>query len=154
MVFVVLGMAALGVAAALVLNAVEDSLVYFHSPTDLATKPIAAEQRIRLGGLVALDSVTRGAGGAVEFRVTDMSHTVAVRYRGILPDLFRAGQGVVTEGRLGADGVFEASEVLAKHDERYMPPEVAEALKRAGRWQDGTEAALPPKVDKPKVPKQ
>ena len=99
-------------------------------------KGVKPGQRIRLGGLVAEGSVTKAGSGEVTlFDVTDMQNTVQVSYRGILPDLFREGQGVVAEGRFGSDGVFVADEVLAKHDENYMPPEVADALKEAGEWQ-------------------
>lgn len=125
-------------AAALVLNAFQDSLVFFRSPSDLAEKQQPRDRAFRLGGLVEEGSVTRqGDGLTVDFRVTDLAHSVAVTYRGILPDLFREGQGVVAEGRLRDDGVFVANEVLAKHDENYMPPEVAEALKKSGQWRPG-----------------
>ena len=125
-------------AAALVLNAFQDSLVFFRSPSDLAEKQPPQGRAFRLGGLVEEGSVTRqGDGLTVEFRVTDLAHSVPVTYRGILPDLFREGQGVVAEGRLRDDGVFVANEVLAKHDENYMPPEVAEALKKSGQWRPG-----------------
>jgi len=125
----------LGVAAALVLSAFEDNLVFFNSPTDVVEKRLPPDTRFRLGGLVEENSMKKEADGLTTvFRVTDMKHTIAVRYTGLLPDLFREGQGVVTDGRLGADGVFVASEVLAKHDENYMPPEVAEALKKSGHW--------------------
>ena len=130
-----LGMLALFGAAALVLTAFEENVVYFYSPTDLAEKQVAPAQMIRIGGLVEEGSVKQdGDGLTIAFKVTDTQRSVPVVYRGILPDLFREGQGVVTEGTLGADGVFVASEVLAKHDENYMPPEVAEALKKAGQW--------------------
>ncbi len=136
--FVAAGMVALGAAAALVLVAFEDSLVFFYSPSDLAEKDLPEGRRVRLGGLVEEGSVRRLADGlTVEFRVTDLAATVPVIYTGVLPDLFREGQGVVTEGVLRADGVFKADGVLAKHDETYMPPEVAEALKRSGRWRGG-----------------
>ena len=129
------GLAMLGVAAALVLTALRDNLVFFYSPSDLATKELAANQRIRIGGLVAEGSIRKvDEGRTTRFIVTDMSATVPVSYTGVLPDLFREGQGVVAEGRLQADGVFQASEVLAKHDETYMPPEVADALKKSGYW--------------------
>ncbi len=133
--FVAAGMVALGAAAALVLVAFEDSLVFFYSPSDLAEKDLPEGRRVRLGGLVEDGSVRRLADGlTVEFRVTDLAAAVPVIYTGVLPDLFREGQGVVTEGVLRADGVFKADGVLAKHDETYMPPEVAEALKRSGQW--------------------
>ncbi len=135
--YVVLGgMAILGFAAALVLTAFEDSLVFFYSPTDLSTKEIAPDRRFRLGGLVEEASVERSSDGlTTTFRVTDLVQSVAVTYKGLLPDLFREGQGVVAEGRLDGNGVFVATRVLAKHDETYMPPEVAEALQKSGRWQ-------------------
>ncbi len=135
LVFVAVGMATLAAAAALVLTSFEDSLVFFYSPSDLAEKDIAEGQRFRVGGLVEEGSVRRlGDGITVEFAVTDLSATVAVTYRGMLPDLFREGQGVIAEGFLISGGVFKAEEVLAKHDETYMPPEVAEALKKSGQW--------------------
>ncbi|MGF1610657.1 MAG: cytochrome c maturation protein CcmE [Kiloniellales bacterium] len=129
------GMLAIFAAAALALTAFEDSLVFFYSPTDLAEQKAPPGRAVRIGGLVEEDSVTRsGDGLTVSFRVTDLAHSVPVTYSGILPDLFREGQGVVAEGELGSDGVFVAREVLAKHDETYMPPEVAEALKKSGQW--------------------
>lgn len=125
----------LGVAVGLVLYAMNDTIVFFHSPSDIAAKGIQPGQRFRLGGLVEQGSVVRGQGTEVRFTVTDTAKSVPVRYAGILPDLFREGQGVVTEGKLGGDGVFLADSVLAKHDENYMPPEVADALKKQGHWQ-------------------
>jgi cytochrome c-type biogenesis protein CcmE len=136
--FVVGSMALLAAAVFLVLNALQESIVFFYSPTDVAAKPVAADRRIRLGGLVEEGSLVRKGDGVVSFRVTDLSHAILVTYRGLLPDLFREGQGVVAEGRLEA-GVFRADEVLAKHDETYMPPEVADALRRSGQWK-GPEA--------------
>jgi cytochrome c-type biogenesis protein CcmE len=133
---VLIGLGMLGVATALVLAAFNDNLVFFMTPTDLATKGASASRRVRIGGLVEAGSVTHEANGrTVDFRVTDGNHAVPVTYTGLLPDLFREGQGVVAEGALAKDGVFRADSVLAKHDERYMPPEVAEALKRSGHWQ-------------------
>ena len=130
------GMLALFGAAALVLTALEDNLVFFYLPADLAEKELPPDRSIRLGGLVEEGSVQRGADGlTVEFKVTDMTRSVPVTYKGVLPDLFREGQGVVTEGTLNPAGVFVAREVLAKHDENYMPKEVADALKESGRWQ-------------------
>lgn len=135
----------LGVAAALVLTALDDSLVFFYSPTQVAEKKPGPERRFRLGGLVEMGSVKRSADSQeVRFRITDLKGTIDVTYRGLLPDLFREGQGVVANGRLGADGVFRASEILARHDETYMPPEVADALKRAGHWQHADPAAAKP----------
>ena len=133
-----LGLGLLGVATAMVLAAFNDNLVFFYSPSDLAAKAIGPERRVRIGGLVENQSLKREAGGrSVDFRVTDGKTDIMVVYEGALPDLFREGQGVVAEGRVRADGVFVATSVLAKHDEKYMPPEVADALKKAGRWQEG-----------------
>ncbi len=126
----------LGVAVALVLSALSDNLVFFYSPTQMAEKHPGPERRLRIGGLVEEGSVKKD-GQEVRFVVTDLKKTVPVVYRGLLPDLFREGQGVIAEGTLGADGVFTAREVLAKHDEKYMPPEVARALKESGRWKEG-----------------
>ena len=129
------GMAALGLAAGLILTAFNDSLVFFYSPSEIAEKVKGPDQRVRLGGLVEMDSMAKSADGlTVTFRVTDMAETVPVTFTGLLPDLFREGQGVVAEGVL-KDGVFMATDVLAKHDENYMPPEVADALKKSGQWQ-------------------
>ena len=126
----------LAVAAGLVLYALSDRIVFFNSPTDVVAKHIAPGTRIRLGGLVAVGSVVHAADGRVNFDVTDGTTSIAVAYQGILPDLFREGQGVVTEGTVGSDFLFNADTVLAKHDERYMPPEVVDALKRQGRWEE------------------
>jgi cytochrome c-type biogenesis protein CcmE len=126
------GLAVLGLAVGLVLIALNETITYFRTPSDLADKPIVAGQRFRLGGLVADGSVKRGQSLEVEFSVTDTIKAVPVVYRGILPDLFREGQGVVAEGKLDGDGRFRADSVLAKHDENYMPPEVAKALKEKG----------------------
>lgn len=134
-------MAVLGLAVGLVLFALEDSIVFFYSPTDISEKGIKPGQRIRLGGLVAEGSVKRGEDTTVQFAVTDTAKSIPVRFTGVLPDLFREGQGVVTEGTLGPDGTFVADSVLAKHDENYMPPEVAEALKKQGVWQGNEPAA-------------
>ncbi len=136
LVFLVSGMLALGVAAGLVLSAFEENLVFFYTPSDLIEKDLPDGRRFRLGGLVEEGSVKRLDDGlTVEFVVTDLSATVPVSYKGLLPDIFDEGQGVVAEGVLSAGGVFIADSVLAKHDENYMPPEVAEALKKSGQWQ-------------------
>lgn len=132
--FVLLGLLALSGGLALVLTAFEDNIVLFFSPTEVAAKPVCA-QRCRIGGLVANGSVVK-EGERVSFDVTDTVETVSVKYVGILPDLFREGQGVVAEGKM-TEGVFVANNVLAKHDENYMPPEVADALKKSGRWKEG-----------------
>ncbi len=122
-----------GGATALVLAALDDSLAFFYAPSELVAKPPDPAQAIRLGGLVEVGSVKR-AGHRVDFLITDQVQSVPVTYSGVLPDLFREGQGVVVEGKLASGGLFEAHTVLAKHDETYMPSEVAEALKAAGEW--------------------
>jgi cytochrome c-type biogenesis protein CcmE len=127
----------LAIAAALVLSALRDSIVFFNSPTDIVDKRPAPGTRMRIGGLVKPGSLARGDNLRVRFEVTDGNKDVAVRYQGIVPDLFREGQGVVAEGALEPDGTFVADTVLAKHDERYMPREVVDALKKSGRWQEG-----------------
>ena len=135
LVLVTVAVLLLGGASGLVLFALSDSVAFFVTPSDIANGQVDIEKRFRLGGLVVDGSLERpGDDGLVLFRLTDQMHEVPVRYRGILPDLFREGQGIVAQGVLGADGVFVASEVLAKHDETYMPPEVADALKQAGVW--------------------
>ncbi len=127
------GVAALGVAVALVLNAFQSNLVFFFTPTEVAESKAPRDRAFRVGGLVEAGSVAREKDGlTVRFNVTDTARTIPVVYTGILPDLFREGKGVVAQGKLGADGTFQAREVLAKHDENYMPPEAAEALKKAG----------------------
>jgi cytochrome c-type biogenesis protein CcmE len=134
--FLLIGLAVLSIAAALTLSALQDTLVFFYSPTELEAKNVPQGRNVRVGGLVEPGSMSRAA-GEVKFRVTDTAKAVDVVYRGQLPDLFREGQGVVCEGMIGADGVFRATEVLAKHDENYMPREVVDALKKSGRWQEG-----------------
>ncbi len=134
-VFIVLSVGILSLAVLLVAVALRDTIVFFHTPKDVAEKGIPAGKRFRLGGLVAEGSLKRGGGTTVEFTVTDTVKTIPVRYTGVLPDLFREGQGVVAEGKLDTSGRFIADPVLAKHDETYMPPEVAKALKEQGVWQ-------------------
>jgi cytochrome c-type biogenesis protein CcmE len=133
---VFISLALVGAGATLVLTAVEDSLVFFYTPTGLVERSVVPGQNFRLGGMVEVGSVQQ-SGSTTQFRVTDLTSTVAVSFTGILPDLFREGQGVVAEGSLGSDGSFTATQVLAKHDETYMPKEVTNALKNSGRWQDG-----------------
>jgi cytochrome c-type biogenesis protein CcmE len=128
--------AVLGIAVALILNALRDSIVFFNSPSDVVEKHVPAGTRIRLGGLVKNGSVVRGNNMAVRFEVTDGKNGIPVNYQGVLPDMFREGQGVVAEGALDAGGSFKADSILAKHDETYMPKEVADALKRSGHWKD------------------
>jgi len=127
----------LAIAAALILSALSSSIVFFNSPSDVVEKHIAPGTRIRIGGLVKDGSVQRGADLRIKFDVTDGKSDIAVRYQGIVPDLFREGQGVVAEGKLES-GALVADTVLAKHDERYMPKEVVDALKKSGRWQENS----------------
>jgi cytochrome c-type biogenesis protein CcmE len=134
-------LAIVGVAIGLVLTALRDTIVFFHTPSAVAEKGLQPGQRFRLGGLVAQGSLKRGTGTDVEFAVTDTTKTISVSYRGVLPDLFREGQGVVAEGVLEQGGRFRADTVLAKHDETYMPPEVAKALKEQGVWHGDTKQA-------------
>jgi cytochrome c-type biogenesis protein CcmE len=137
---VIVGLLLLGAAAALVLTALKENLVYFKSPTEILAEPPTNSRSIRLGGLVEEGSLERQADGVTMlFAITDLANSVPVTYKGILPDLFREGQGVITQGKLGPDGVFLADEVLAKHDENYMPPEVAEALRESGQWRGDDE---------------
>jgi cytochrome c-type biogenesis protein CcmE len=131
------GLALIGVAAGLVLYALNDSIVFFYTPSEALNRHIAEGQRFRLGGLVEKGSLKHGADQGVTFTVTDTDKAMAVTYHGQLPDLFREGQGVVAEGRFGPGGVFKADTVLAKHDETYMPKEVADALKAKGVWKEG-----------------
>ena len=136
------GLAGLGVAATLVLNAFQSNLVFFLTPTQVAANEAPRDRSFRIGGLVEAGSVVRDNDAlTVRFRVTDTAKTIPVTYTGILPDLFREGKGVVAQGRIGTDGVFKASEVLAKHDENYMPPEAADALKKAGHPMDKSKFA-------------
>lgn len=134
--FLLAGMAALGLAAALILAAFRENLVFFYSPTEALEKHVPIGKAFRVGGLVKEGSVVKH-GDNVTFAVTDLVKEIPVAYSGALPDLFREGQGVVAEGALRADGTFQATQILAKHDERYMPPEVAAALKKSGRWRGG-----------------
>ncbi|MGF1474782.1 MAG: cytochrome c maturation protein CcmE [Geminicoccaceae bacterium] len=129
----------LGTATSLVLNALGDNVSFFVSPADLAEKSADENQQFRLGGLVVDGSVKRGEDAEVSFRLTDSEAEVQVVYTGLLPDLFREGQGIIAQGRLLPDGSFRAEEVLAKHDENYMPRELADALKDKGVWQEGEE---------------
>lgn len=140
--FIVIGLAMLGGAAGLILHNFKDNIVFYFSPDDLRESPPASGQFIRLGGFVEEGSVRSLAGGVIVFVVTDFKEAVAVRYTGALPALFREGQGVVAEGSVTEDGSFAATRILAKHDEKYMPPEVKRILKQSGRWKDaytGTE---------------
>ena len=127
----------LAVAAGLILFALSDKIVFFYSPSDIKTQIVAPGTRVRVGGLVESRSLVKGDNLAVSFRVSDGNATIPVTYRGLLPDLFREGQGVVAEGVIGKDGSVIADTVLAKHDERYMPREVVDALKKQGVWKEG-----------------
>ena len=128
-------LAVLGLAAGLIMFALRDNIVFFYTPTQLAEKHPATGARLRIGGLVKQGSLVKGEGRDVSFVITDNDKELAATYTGLLPDLFREGQGVVADGVLGSDGKFRADSVLAKHDERYMPRDVAEALKKQGVWQ-------------------
>jgi|SRR5690242_61742 len=135
--WIVGGLAALGIAVALVLNAFRSNLVFFFTPTQVAANEVPRDRAFRVGGLVESGSVQREKDAlTVRFRVTDTASTIPVVFTGILPDLFREGKGVVAQGKMGPDGAFHATEVLAKHDENYMPPEAADALKKAGHQID------------------
>jgi cytochrome c-type biogenesis protein CcmE len=131
-----IGLGVLALSVALVLSALKESIVFFNSPTDVVEKHIAPGKRIRLGGLVKSGSVVRSSNLIIRFNITDGNQEIPVTYEGLVPDLFREGQGVVAEGALDAGGTFRADVVLAKHDERYMPREVADALKKQGHWVD------------------
>jgi cytochrome c-type biogenesis protein CcmE len=134
-------LAVLSLAVGLVLVALRDNIVFFYGPSELAQKAPLAGQRLRIGGLVKQGSLVREGESTVRFAVTDKKQEVVVTYTGLLPDLFREGQGVVAEGTLGQDKIFHADNILAKHDERYMPREVADALKKQGVWRGAAEAA-------------
>lgn len=140
--FAVTLIAAGAVGAALSIAALRDNIRYFYSPSDIVAKRVQPGIAFRIGGLVAQNSVHKDAGSDVRFAVTDGTHTVQANFHGVLPGLFREGQGVVAFGALNNDGVFNATEVLAKHDERYVPPEVVDALKRSGHWKEGNEQPI------------
>lgn len=140
---VLVALIALGVASALVLQAFQSNLVFFFSPSQVVANEAPRERSFRVGGLVEQGSIARDAQGlTVHFKVTDTAHAIPVTYTGLLPDLFKEGKGVVAQGKLGADGVFRADQVLAKHDENYMPPEAAEALKNAANLKEQSTATL------------
>ena len=134
-------LAIVGGAAGLALYALSDSIVFFYSPTEVVQKAVQPGARLRIGGLVKMGSVVKSGNEQVSFVLTDGAHDLKVAYQGLLPDLFREGQGMVAEGVLAAPGQIRADTILAKHDERYMPREVVDALKKQGRWQEGTTAA-------------
>jgi cytochrome c-type biogenesis protein CcmE len=136
-------LAVVGGAAGLALYALSDSIVFFYSPSEVVEKELRPGARLRVGGLVKSGSVVKSAGETVAFVVTDGANNVSVSYQGLLPDLFREGQGVVAEGVLAAPDQLRADTILAKHDERYMPREVVEALKKEGRWREGEDVAKP-----------
>ena len=136
-------LAVIGAAAGIALYALRDNIVFFYSPTEVVQKAVQPGARLRVGGLVKADSLIKLSADNVAFVVTDGANDVTVAYQGLLPDLFREGQGVVAEGLLEAPGQMRAETILAKHDERYMPREVVEALKKQGRWQEGEGVAKP-----------
>jgi cytochrome c-type biogenesis protein CcmE len=136
---IVAALALLGIATGLALYALRDNVVFFMSPSEVAAKAPTIGQRLRIGGLVAANSVKHGAGEKLNFDVTDGKATLHVTFDGLPPDLFREGQGVVAEGSLSAPDALAADTILAKHDERYMPREVVDALKKEGRWQEGSQ---------------
>jgi cytochrome c-type biogenesis protein CcmE len=140
---IVAALAVVGVAAGIALYALRDNIVFFYSPTEVVQKAVQPGARLRVGGLVKADSLIKLSGENVAFVVTDGANELMVAYQGLLPDLFREGQGVVAEGVLEAPGQMRAETILAKHDERYMPREVVEALKKQGRWQEGEDVAKP-----------
>jgi cytochrome c-type biogenesis protein CcmE len=131
-------LAVVGVAVGLALYALSDNIVFFYSPSELVAKNVAVGARVRIGGLVENGSVTKSGNDKLEFSITDGAKNIKVSYEGLPPDLFREGQGVVAEGVLEAPDAFRADTILAKHDERYMPREVVDSLKKAGRWQEGS----------------
>ncbi len=137
------GLGALALASALVLNAFQSNLVFFFSPSQVVANEAPREQSFRIGGLVEVGSLQRDPQGlTVRFAVTDLAHKIPVSYTGLLPDLFKEGKGVVAQGKLGADGLFRAEQVLAKHDENYMPPEAAQALKNAASHKQQSSSTL------------
>ena len=138
LILIATGLATLALAAWLVLSAFQKNMVFFFTPTQILAGEAPQGRSFRMGGMVEMGSIKRQADGmTVNFTVTDNAQRIQAQYRGILPDLFKEGKGVVAQGRVAADGIFRASEVLAKHDENYMPPEAAEALKQAGQPIDG-----------------
>lgn len=134
LIFIVASMACLCAAVLLTMQAFRENVIYFYSPSELAAKPSMAAHKIRIGGLVKKGTIVKN-GDQVQFVVTDQQHEIHVAYRGMLPNLFREGQGVIAEGMLDAKGQFAASSILAKHDENYMPKEVVDALKKSGHWE-------------------
>ena len=140
---IAVALAVVGGAAGIALYALSDSIVFFYSPTEVVQKAVRPGARLRVGGLVKADSLVKSTDETIEFTVTDGANELKVAYRGLLPDLFREGQGVVAEGVMVEPGQIRADTILAKHDERYMPREVVEALKKKGRWQEGESVAKP-----------
>jgi len=141
LVLIAVALAVVGAAAGIALYALRDNIVFFYSPSEIAEKAVEPGARLRVGGLVKDGSLVKSSGQNVAFVVTDGAHDLKVAYQGLLPDLFREGQGVVAEGVLAAPGELRAETILAKHDERYMPREVVDALKKQGRWQEGEASA-------------
>ena len=150
-IFIFACLAAIGLATWLVLGAFKNNLVFFFSPTQIATKEAPVGKTFRIGGLVQNGTLKREPDGlTIKFIVTDTANTIPVVYKGILPDLFKEGRGCVAQGRVGPDGVFYADQIMAKHDENYMPPEVAKALKDKGVWQGGAAEAAAKRTSGPK----
>ena len=142
--FIFVGLAGLGIAAYLVANAFRDNLVFFFSPTQVAAKEAPVDRTFRIGGLVQEGSLKRDTDGlTVRFTVTDTEANVPVVYKGILPDLFKEGRGCVAQGKIGSDGVFQADQVLAKHDENYMPPEAGQAIDKAKHAREAAKSVVP-----------
>ena len=138
---IAVALAVIGAAAGIALYALRDNIVFFYSPSEIAEKALRSGARLRVGGLVKAGTLVKSPGQNVAFVVTDGAHDLKVAYQGLLPDLFREGQGVVAEGVLETPGELRAETILAKHDERYMPREVVDALKKQGRWQEGEASA-------------
>jgi cytochrome c-type biogenesis protein CcmE len=134
LILIITGLFSMAAAVALILNNFNDNLVFFYSPTEIVEKNISSDKLIRVGGLILEGSVTKPEANITNFKLTDLQKSINVTYTGILPPMFREGQGMVARGKLSADGNFIADNLLTKHDEKYMPPAVAEALKKSGKW--------------------
>ncbi len=133
LIFIVVGLICMILASFFILNSFRDNLVFFYTPTEIKTKALETKHNIRIGGLVVDGSVVK-KNDVLEFTITDLQNSIKLQYKGIVPNLFRDGQGIVAQGKIGQDGIFYANNLLAKHDEKYMPPEVADALKKSGNW--------------------
>ncbi len=138
LVLIAVALSVVGAASALALYSLSDNIVFFYSPSEIVQKNVQPGARLRIGGMVEVGSVVKKADETLDFAITDGTNKIAVSFQGLPPDLFREGQGVVAEGVLEAPGAFHAETILAKHDERYMPPQMVESLKKQGRWQEGS----------------